>query len=94
MEDDRVGVAALSRELRLEQVQGALCLGPRQGEVRGVLAADGAGDESGEDRHRDPGRDHTAPVCDAPARQTHDHSIRFGWLVQAVAIPLGCRGRL
>ena len=75
VEHDRVDVAALGPELLVQQIAGALGLGPGQSEIGGVAVADRPRDDGGEDRDHDPGRDNPATVADAPSRDAQHGGV-------------------
>ena len=77
VEDERVGIAALSRELLLEQINHLLGLGPGQAEHGHVIRPDGMGHDRRQDRYGHPRHDDTAAMSDAPAGETkHDYTNR------------------
>src|SRR5204863_6356207 len=66
VKDDLRLVAGLRAEAVLEQVVGALGVGPREGEVGGVGRTDGPGDADGRDQRGDPRGEDQAAVAEAP----------------------------
>ena len=76
--DDRVDIAALSRELIFEQVTGPLGLSAGKAEDRYVVRADRVGDDRGEDCNANPGRHDGAAVGHTPAGESAQRLVGLG----------------